>query len=204
MKKIIVTIAAVATAMTVLTGCQTKPVKETTGATTEAVTQETTEAATQETTKETVAEKLVSLEDLYTAVKETYGDKYIPSMPYDEQAMKELFGIPADLYDSYIAEGPMISVHVDNFVAIEAKEGKGEQIEKILDQYRETLLTESLQYPVNLPKIEASQVVRHGDYVFFVMLGEVAEGAEDEAAALEAAKESNQIGIDVIDGFFVK
>ena len=27
-----------------------------------------------------------------------------------------------------------------------------------------------MQYPMNVSKIQASQVVRHGDYVFFVML----------------------------------
>lgn len=194
MKKIMMIAAVAATTLTVMTGCQAKPAKD--------ATQATTQVETQETTKETVTAKEVDMTELYTAVKEAYGDEYIPSMPYDEQAMKELFGISADLYDGYIAEGPMISVHVDNFVMVEAKEGKGEQVEQILVQYRETLLTESLQYPMNMPKIEASQVIRHDDYVFFVMLGGATEGAEDEAAALAAAKEGNQIGIDVIDGFF--
>lgn len=190
MRKIMITMVAVAAALTVVTGCQAKP------------SQDVTQAQTQESTEEPTTAREVKLEDIYTAVKEAYGDQYIPSMEYDEQALKELFGIPADLYISYIAEGPMISVHVDNFVAIEAKEGKGEEVEKLLNTYRDYLVTESLQYPMNMSKVEASEVVRHGDYVFFVMLGAVDDDAADEASALEAAKKSNHIGVDVINGFF--
>ena len=118
--------------------------------------------------------------------------------------MKELFGINSDLYDSFIAEGPMISVHVDTFVAVKAKEGKGEEVAQHLNDYRDSQLNGAMQYPMNLPKIEASQVVRHGDYVFFVMLGTPSEEAEaqGEEAALESAKENTQIAIDIIDGFF--
>ena len=73
-----------------------------------------------------------------------------------------------------------------------------------LNDYRDSQLNGAMQYPMNLPKIEASQVVRHGDYVFFVMLGTPSEEAEvqGEEAALESAKENTQIAIDIIDGFF--
>ena len=33
-----------------------------------------------------------------------------------------MFGISEDLYEESIAEGPMISVHVDTFLAFKAKE----------------------------------------------------------------------------------
>ena len=137
------------------------------------------------------------LDEIHAAVKEAYGENYIPSAAFDEQGMKELFGINSDLYDSFIAEGPMISVHVDTFVAVKAKEGKGEEVAQHLNDYRDSQLNGAMQYPMNLPEIEASQVVRHGDYVFFVMLG-----TPSEEAALESAKENTQIAIDIIDGFF--
>ena len=77
-------------------------------------------------------------------------------------------------------------------------------MEKALTEYREYLLNDTMQYPMNVSKIQASQVIRHGDYVFFVMLG----GPDDDAmekgdeAALKSAEENNQIAVDIINGFF--
>ena len=55
---------------------------------------------------------------------------------------------------------------------------------------------------MNMAKVKASEVIRHGDYVFFLMLGTYDTSIEDENAALEAAKEANKIGVDVVNGFF--
>lgn len=199
MRKMMLTAAAAMTVFTMMTGCQAKPAGD---QTTQAVTESTTEETTTEAP--TTAAKEISLDEIHAAVKEAYGENYIPSAPFDEQGMKELFGVNSDLYDSFIAEGPMISVHVETFVAVKAKEGKGEEVAKHLNDYRESQLNDALQYPMNLPKLEASQVVRHGDYVFFVMLGSPSMEAEEkgEEAALESAKENNQIAIDIINGFF--
>ena len=197
MRKMILTAAADMTVFTMMTGCQAKPAGDN-GQTTQATVEQTTEEQT------TTAAKEISLDEIHAAVKEAYGENYIPSAAFDEQGMKELFGINSDLYDSFIAEGPMISVHVDTFVAVKAKEGKGEEVAQHLNDYRDSQLNGAMQYPMNLPKIEASQVVRHGDYVFFVMLGTPSEEAEaqGEEAALESAKENTQIAIDIIDGYF--
>lgn len=143
------------------------------------------------------------LSQIHQAVKDAY-ENYIPSAPYDQAAISELFGVSQDLYNSFIAEGPMISAHVETFVGIAAKEGKGEAVEAALSEYRDSLLSDTLQYPMNLVKIQASQVVRHGDYVFFVMLGSPTPKAEEqgEEQALESAKENNQLAVSIIDSFF--
>lgn len=163
------------------------------------------ETASEETGAETNAEisdELLS--KVYAAVKEAYGEKYVPSMMFDETMMEGTFGITKDQYDSYVAEGPMISAHVEMFVGIKAKEGKAADVAKALEDYRKSQLDGALQYPMNMPKIEASEVVTHGDYVFFIMLGSPEMEAEEqgEEAALESAKENNQIAVDTIAGFF--
>ena len=61
----------------------------------------------------------------------------------------------------------MISVHLDTFVALKAKEGKGGEVEKLLADYRTRFVEDSMQYPMNISKVQASEVVRHGDYVFY-------------------------------------
>lgn len=164
--------------------------------------QQTTQASEAESKTEAVAE--VSLSNIHEAVKDAYGEGYIPSMTFDETMMEEIFGVKKDLYEEYIAEGPMISAHVDTFAAVHAKEGKGADVEAALKAYRDKQVNDSLQYPMNIAKVQASQVIRHGDYVFFVMLGTLDAGSEDqdEETALKLAKEANQIGIDIIDGFF--
>lgn len=162
-----------------------------------------------ETAGETGTEDNAEISDellgkVYAAVKEAYGEKYVPSMMFDETMMEGTFGITKDQYDSYVAEGPMISAHVEMFVGVKAKEGKAADVAKALEDYRMSQLDGAIQYPMNMPKIEASEVVTHGDYVFFIMLGSPDMEAEEqgEEAALESAKENNRIAVDVIAGFF--
>ena len=163
-----------------------------------------TTAAVETTVEETTAAKEVDLDEIHTAVKEAYGDAYIPSMPFDGQMLDQMMGITEDMYENFIAEGPMISAHVDTFVAVKAKEGKGDEVKAALDSYRENLISNTMQYPMNMPKIQASEVYQNGDYVFFVMLGTPTMESEEqgEEAALKSAQENNKIGMDVIAGFF--
>ncbi|MEY8393509.1 DUF4358 domain-containing protein [Lachnospiraceae bacterium 45-P1] len=161
-------------------------------------------AAKETTAQETVAAADVSLDDILSAVKEAYNDGYMPDSQIDSQILNDVMGISPELCESYVAEMPMVSTFVETFIGVKAKEGKGADVEKALTDYREYLLNDTMQYPMNVSKIQASQVIRHGDYVFFVMLG----GPDDDAmekgdeAALKSAEENNQIAVDVINGFF--
>lgn len=145
--------------------------------------------------------KNVPLADIQTAVKNAYGDDYIPGMPYDDTAMEELFGVKKDWYEEYIAEGPMISAHVDTFIAVKAKEGSAEDVKKALNDYRDKLINDTMQYPSNMVKIQASQVVSYGNYVFFVMLGMIPMEVEDqgEEEMLKAYQEQNQKAVAAIE-----
>ena len=96
---------------------------------------------------------------------------YIPSMPLENEMLTEIYGLDMEDIEKVIAEGPMISNHVDTFIAVQAKEGKGEDVETALNKYRDTLVTDTMQYPMNVAKINASRVYRDGDYVFFSILG---------------------------------
>lgn len=146
----------------------------------------------------------VELTDVLEAVKQAYGDDYIPSMDYDEQAMEDLFGIGKEQYEAFFAQGPMISVHVDTLIGVKAKAGQADAVEQALLGYQKSLIENSVQYPMNIVKVNASEVVRYGDYVFFVMLGSPDAQAEEkgEDEALKSAKENNQIGVDAIEGCF--
>ena len=75
---------------------------------------------------------------------------------------------------------------------------------KVLNDLRDYQINDAFQYPANMVKVQASEVVRHGDYVFFVLLGEIPFEAEEQGddAILEAAKKGVKIGVDTINGFF--
>lgn len=193
-------LAAALTAGVMMTACTPKAEtgkEETTVESTvaETIVEESTESATGEILQDETLEKV------HDAVKKAYGDNYIPNMPYDTTALTEVFGLDPELYDAVIAEGPMISVNVETFIGVKAKEGKSKEVAEALEEYRRKQLEEAVQYPMNMVKLEAASVVTKGDYVFFVMLGSAdeAEEVKGEKEALESAKKNNQIAIDVID-----
>lgn len=152
----------------------------------------------QESKQEQTSAKEVSLSDIHEAVKAVYGEYYIPSMQQEAESISALYGITEDMYEEAIAEVSMMSVHVDTFLAFKAKEGQADAVEEKLNEYRDYLINDSMQYPMNIPKIQASQVVREGDYVFFVQLGWVEDDMIDEDELLKQYQESNQLAVDAI------
>lgn len=149
------------------------------------------------------AATLPTIAELHTAVKDAYGEDYLPSTAYDEKAMAEVVGVNMDNVEEFVAEVPMISNHVDTFIAIKAKEGKADDVEKELNTYRDKLVSDTMNYPSNLAKIQASKVVRNGDYVFFMMLGAIDENMDaSEADAAKFAEEQIKKGTDAIENLF--
>ena len=190
--KLICTLAALI-AVAAITGCSS--------AASSAPAASSSEAPASSSSEVIVAD--VSISEVHEAVKAAYGDNYVPSMPFEALQLKEIFGVNTDNVEEFILEGPMMSAHIDVFAAVKAKEGKGEEVESELNAYRDMLVSDTMQYPSNLAKIAASQVIRHGDYVFFVMLGafnEDMEASEDEQAKF--AQDQTQIGVDAINAFF--
>lgn len=148
-------------------------------------------------TVEEATQVQVSLTELCDAVKEAYGEKYLPQMQYDAEVFENVFGIKEELYEEFIAEAPMMSSHVDTFVAVKAKEGKAEEVAQILETYQENMRNNSFQYPMNLGKVEGARLYRNGNYVFYIILGGYPED-ESEVDA-EMAKEQNQAAVDAIE-----
>lgn len=145
----------------------------------------------------------VSLTEIVAAVKKAYGDGYLPNMTIDQDVLAEQYGIKKNMYEEVIAEGPMLSFQIDTFIAVKAKDGKAEEVKAAMEKYKQYLLDESMQYPMNASKIPATQVYRFGNYVFFSMLvSPQGEEPESEEAYLEAAKKQNQIAYDTIAKFF--
>ena len=147
----------------------------------------------------TASERLAAA---HKAVREAYGEDYIPSQAIEKEALSEVYGVNPDDVEEFIGEGPMMSAHVDQFIAIKAKDGKGADVEKQLNAYRDKLLEDTTQYPSNMAKIQSSAVTRYDDYVFFTMLGKADDVSEDEESALEFAKNEAKKAVDAIANLF--
>ena len=141
------------------------------------------------------------MEKLRQAVITAVGqENYWPDMPMDSEMLEMSFKLTSDMYEDYVAESPMISANVDTLVIVRAKEGQAEAVEEALKAYREEKVNDTLQYPMNIGKIQASQVERMGDYVIFVQLGADTSGDESEEASINKCKEANSAALEAIRG----
>lgn len=167
-------------------------------------------SATQETgmtVTETAEEKPMSAEEVAEtlqsakeAVINALGDNYWPDSEIPEEMLNDTFGVSADLYDGYLGESPMISVNVDTLLIIHAKDGKVEEVENALNAYRDQMVNDTMQYPMNLGKIQASRIERVGDYVCFVQLGADTSAAEEqgEEAVITYCQEQNELALEAV------
>lgn len=140
------------------------------------------------------------LQNAKKAVTNVLGEDYWPDSEIPAEMLNDTYGVSADLYDAYLGESPMISVNVDTLLIIHAKNGKVEEVENALNTYRDHLVNDTMQYPMNLGKIQASRIERVGDYVCFVQLGADTSAAEEQGdeAVITHCQEQNELALEAI------
>lgn len=133
------------------------------------------ETTTPQTEQEVVTETTVvagQLSKAHEAVKTALGEDYLPNtLNEDPELIAGLYELDTNLAENFIIETPMIGMHPDLFIAVEAKEGQADAVEAALNAHKERLLNDTMQYPMNLPKIAAVDVARTGNYVFLALIG---------------------------------
>ena len=147
-------------------------------------------------------EVMVELNDIVTAVKEAYGENYLPSMPYEEAMLSDVFGITMDDVEEWFAEGPMMSAHIDTFIVLKAKEGKVDSLKAELEAYLEQQKNDAMCYPNNLIRIQSGQVLSVGDYAIYMMLGGYDDAATTDEEIAAHAEEMAKVGVDAINTLF--
>ena len=160
------------------------------------------------------------VQNIYQAVQEAYGTAYGPDMQVQGESyyMQDTLKLDTTWYDHAVVEVPMMTMNVDTFAIIHATEGNVDKVAAAMKAYQDYLINDSFQYPMNMPKVQASLTGAVGDYVYFVVLsgladvqdnmegdGDVAqlpEGEDEEQLAkqIEAYKASNQVAVDTING----
>lgn len=147
--------------------------------------------------------KEVSLNSIVNAIKTAYGENYLPNMEMDSDMISSKFGLEADSYTEIYAETPMIGAHPDTLLIVKAADGRLDDVKAKLDAYREQLVSDTMQYPMNIAKINASQVVVKGDYAAFILLGAINENEDASDEEQESfAQEQENIGIEAFNKCF--
>lgn len=142
-------------------------------------------------------------QQILDAIKAAYGDNYAPNAEIPEELLESMYNLDPDSYTEVAAEMPMISTNVDTVIIVKAASGKAGDVEASLNSYRDYLINESLQYPMNVAKVNAAKVVANGDYVAFLLLGAMDD--RDDASDSERAtfaEEQVQIGVDAFNAYF--
>ena len=130
------------------------------------------------------------------ALRDVYGDKYYPDTEMTEEQIREELGLDESLYEEVYAENTDENERPDTFIAVKAKSGKVDKVKEKLTAYKQRLIDEN-SFDANADKLNAAEVYSEGDYVFFVLLGDVDDGTSSEGFA-EALGKEVQRGIDAI------
>lgn len=148
----------------------------------------------------------VDMQDIKNALTEAFGDNYWPDTEISEEMLNDIYGVPKDLYEEYYGESPMISANVDTVLVIKAKEDQVAEVEEALNTYRNALVNDTMQYPMNIGKIQASRIETFGSYVCFVQLGaDTVEASENgDEAVIEKCQQDNELALEIIQNTLAK
>lgn len=140
------------------------------------------------------------METIKAAVVKALGDNYWPNFKITSKELEEQYGITPDLYDDYMGEVPMINTNVDTMIIVKAKEDKVDEVDDALETYRDKLVNSTMQYPMNIGKIQSSRIEIIGDYVCFIQLGADTSAVQDEGedGVIRYCQEQNEMVIEIL------
>ncbi len=152
-----------------------------------------------------VTVKDVAASAVLDEVKNVLGEYYGADADIPAESLADTYGVKAEWVEEYAAQMPMISFRIDTYMVIKAKDGHVQDVEKALNDYHTYQVENSMQYPMNLPKLKAAKVATIGDYVLFILTGYVPdEYMDDEEGAFKYASDNNQMVIDKVEEFLTK
>lgn len=139
--------------------------------------------------------------ELAEAVKNELGENYYPNTQMESQMLEDVYGVESGSYEEFYGEIPAISTNVDTLVIVKANEGCEDEIEQALVSYMENSKADAMQYPMNIGKIQSSQVKTFGNYVCFVQLGGNVMEAMDQGdeAVIRQCQAMNEQALNIIE-----
>jgi len=208
MKKLVVTLLLAAMTLSVA-ACGGKKDKEqdatqpSSSVVESSVEESTEESSVEESTEENqdaAVTEGVTPQALKDAVVAALGENYWPATEIPAEILEANYGVTPDMYDAYVGELPMMMTNVDTLIIVQAKDGQVEAVETALNAYRDMMVNDTMQYPMNLGKIQASRVDVIGNFVCFIQLGaDVMDALEQgDEAVIVKCQEANQTAYDAM------
>ena len=140
------------------------------------------------------------LSAIHREIKDLYGEDYYPSLAVDNDELSRKYGLTRDDMDEVIAEEAALSQHPDTFIACKAKKGRADALAAQFQAYRDQAAAD---FP-DSAKAQAGQVVRQGDYLFYLALGREPAPDAGADAILAAARDDIARGVAAIDAHFAQ
>lgn len=169
---------------------------------------ETTSPDVETEVTEPVDEVISAADSIAAVLIDTYGEAYLATQMMDASMIEMMYGITSDMYDDCFAAMPMMMGHVDEVVVLHAAD-TAPLLEK-LNARKDTLANDMFQYPANLPRLAAIDVVdfENGWVGLFILGGQAdmalqEEWGEDTDKAVTYYTEQNKKGIDALKQYFV-
>lgn len=201
--KILTVCSLLAVSVVLLTACGKKN-NGNTGENTESTAPQTSSQAGNNTGN-TLAESTEPVQEsslmyLRDAVAEALGEDYWPDSVMEPEYVQDLYGLKPDMYEDIFVETPMIGTNVDTLIIVQAKKDRVEDVEKALNTYREGEINNTMQYPMNIGKVQASRIETIDNYVLFIQLGGSSVDAEEEGEekVMELSREQNEKALEAI------
>lgn len=144
------------------------------------------------------------INSVFEAVSNAYGEDFYADSERDEAFLTEKVGVNMDDVESFFCNTATDTKHPDIFVGVKAKDSSAaDSVETAFEDYRESLVNGyKADTSVNSHKVNSSEVIRHGNYVFLVMLGRTDDTITDVNDAMTFAKDQVKIAVDKIAEFF--
>lgn len=194
MKKISIIILTMALTLSFITGCSKKDTKDPSN---------DIPSPTGTENDDSTNNTEITVDDILDAIKTAYGENYLPNMEIDTETLEMEFGLTSDMYEAVKAELPMIGTHADRVVIVKAAEGMVDDVEAALITAKENKVNDTFQYPMNLPKINATKIVRNEDFVCFLMVGAINENMDaTEEEAKQFAEDEVEKGVNAFNDLF--
>ncbi len=130
-----------------------------------------------------------SASTLAEAAKKPYGKNLSSMMKLGNDEIKQRYGIDSAWFSSAHAEVALISASVDEIAIFKAADSSSrKKILKAVKAYQKKLKKDTMQYPMNMLKIQGSRVYTNGDYVCFIMLSNISKSLEEKGTEAEKIK----------------
>lgn len=155
------------------------------------------EEETSQTPEEGISEEMSAIRQ---AVVDALGENYWPNTQIPTEYL-EAYGLTGDMYVDFWGEMPLIGTNVDMIIVIKAAEGQIDAVEGVLNAYRDVQVNDTMQYPMNVGKIQASRIEVVGDWACFVQLGADTMDLMDvgDEEVIRHCQEQNEMALEAIE-----